>query len=95
MFLFLLLLLFPKSFNAPANISEALAVFSFVSITIGSVIIGSFSDFLLLLFHFCLTSYNNTESFFCHIVCYFFSAWSTSPPPLFLKSIINDFIFDF
>ena len=53
----------PKSFKAPANISEALAVFSFVNITIGSVIIGAFSDFFTSSFPFLSTSYYNTESF--------------------------------
>ena len=41
---------FSKSFNAPANISEALAVFSFVNIIIGIFIIGSVIDFFIVSF---------------------------------------------
>ena len=53
---------FPKSFSAPAKISDALAVFSLVSITIGIFTIGSSFAFFTVSLPFLSTSYNKTES---------------------------------
>ena len=54
----------PWSFNAPASISDELAVFPFVSTTIGIFIIGSFVDFSTVSLSFLSTSYRITSSLF-------------------------------
>ena len=60
----------------------------------GTFTIGSFCDFFTFSLSFLSTSYRIIE-FFSTIRSAIFNASSTIPPPLFLKSIINDCIYCF